>query len=172
MKETLATAVSTFSSSASIPICTDNVTKLGVHRSLANFVLPLCSGLNMNGSALYQIMATVFIAQATGHYLAMPDIVTLVCTVFLASMGTAHIPGGGFIMLSLVFTAMGLPLESLALLAGIDRLRDMATTTLNILGDGLCTVVVAKREGELDENTYYNREQTAPDHLCLDNGLS
>ena len=155
MKETLATTISTCSSSASLPVCIDNVTKLGVSRPLANFVLPLCSSLNMNGSALYQIMATLFIAQATGHVMAPHDLVTLVCTVFLASMGTAHIPGGGFIMLSLVFAAVGLPLESLALLAGIDRLRDMATTTLNIFGDALCTVVVAKKEGELDETLYY-----------------
>lgn len=158
MKETFATTISTCSSSASLPVCIDNVSKMGVNRSLANFVLPLCSSLNMNGSALYQIMATIFIAQATGHTLAFHDIVTLVCTVFIASMGTAHIPGGGFIMLSLVFAAIGLPLESLALLAGIDRLRDMATTTLNIFGDGLCAIVVAKREGELDETLYYKKK--------------
>lgn len=156
-KETFVTAVSTCSSSACIPICIDNVTQLGVSRSLANFVLPLCSSLNMNGSVLYQIMATVFIAQASNHVLAFHDIILLVCTVFLASIGTAHIPGGGLIMLSLVFSVIGLPLESLALLAGIDRLRDMATTPLNILGDGLCTVIVAKREGELNEEKYYTQ---------------
>lgn len=157
MKDTFATTISTCSSSASLPMCIDSVTRLGVEKQLANFVLPLCSTLNMNGSALYQMMAALFIAQGSGISLSPNEIVTLMGAVFLATMGTAHIPGGGFIMLSVVFTSVGLPLESLALLAGIDRLRDMATTTLNIFGDGLCALLVAKREGKLNEGMYYNK---------------
>lgn len=157
MKDTFATTISTCSSTASLPMCIESVTKMGVSRPFANFILPLCSTLNMNGSAIYQMMAAIFIAQATGHTLSFHDISTLMCAVFLASMGTAHIPGGGFIMLSVVFSSIGLPLESLALLAGIDRLRDMATTTLNIFGDALCTVLVAKKENELNVDSYYQR---------------
>lgn len=159
MKDTFATTISTCSSSASLPMCIDSVTKMGVSKPFAHFVLPLCSTLNMNGSALYQMMAALFISQALGITLTFNDILTLMGAVFLATMGTAHIPGGGFIMLSVVFSSIGLPLESLALLAGIDRLRDMATTTLNISGDALCTILVAKKEGELDETMYY---KTAP----------
>lgn len=162
MKDTFATTISTCSSSASLPMCIENVTSLGADRRLSGFILPLCSTLNMNGSALYQMMAALFIAQASGIHLSSHEIVTLIGTVFLATMGTAHIPGGGFIMLSVVFTSIGLPLESLALLAGIDRLRDMATTTLNIFGDAICTLLVAKREGQLDETKYYNKALVVP----------
>jgi Na+/H+-dicarboxylate symporter len=156
MASVIATAASTCSSSASLPLTLQVAQeKLGISKSLANFILPLGCTLNMNGSALFQSMSAIFIAQAYGIELAPQHIITIVTTVFMATLGTASVPGGGLIMLSIVFASIGIPMEGLAILAGIDRLRDMATTPLNITGDAVCAVYVAKRENELDTNVYY-----------------
>lgn len=161
MAEAIATAVSTCSSSGSLPATIQCATKnLGISKGMANFVLPLGCSLNMNGSALFQAMSALFIAQAYGIELAWQQMIIFSVTVILATIGTASIPGAGLLMLSIVFTSVGIPLEGLAILAGVDRLRDMATTTLNITGDAVCAVYVAKREGELDESVYYS--QLAP----------
>lgn len=151
------TAVSTCSSSACLPVAMQCATeKLGISKAFANFVLPLGCSLNMNGSALFQIMASVFIADAYGIPLSVEICTTLCITVLFATIGTASIPGAGFMMLSIVFSAIGVPLEGLGLLAGIDRLRDMGTTSLNVLGDAVCAVVVAEKEGELNQAMYYS----------------
>ena len=156
MTSVMATAASTCSSSASLPITMQTAEeKLGISKSLSNFVLPLGCSLNMNGSALFQSMSAIFIAQSYGIELHAQHLFALVATVLMATIGTASVPGGGLLMLSLVFTSIGIPLEGIAILAGIDRLRDMATTTLNITGDAVCAVFVAKRENELDEAIYY-----------------
>ena len=114
--------------------------------------------MNMNGGAIFQSMSAVFVAQAYGIPLDLYSYVTLVLTTTFSAIGTAGIPGGGLIMLSAVLASVGLPLEGLAILAGIDRLRDMMTTVLNILGDAAVTVLIAKQEGELDERQYYHSE--------------
>jgi DAACS family dicarboxylate/amino acid:cation (Na+ or H+) symporter len=159
MTSVMATAASTCSSSASLPITMQTAEeKLGISKSLSNFVLPLGCSLNMNGSALFQSMSAIFIAQSYGIELQAQHLFALVATVLMATLGTASVPGGGLLMLSLVFTSVGIPLEGLAILAGIDRLRDMATTTLNITGDAVCAVYVAKKENELDESIYYKTE--------------
>ena len=106
----------------------------------------------MNGGAIYQAMGAIFVAKAYGISLDLSSYVTLILTTIFSAIGTAGIPGGGFIMLSAVLSSVGLPLEGLALLAGIDRLRDMMTTVLNILGDAAVTVFIAKQEGESDES--------------------
>ncbi|MDB6081703.1 MAG: gltT [Chlamydiia bacterium] len=158
MTEAIATAASTCSSSASLPANIQCATEnLGISKSLANFVLPLGCTLNMNGSALFQAMSALFIAQAYGIELSFQHLIIMSATVVLATLGTASIPGAGLIMLSIVFNSLGIPLEGLAILASIDRLRDMATTTLNITGDAVCAVYVAKREGELNEELYYSQ---------------
>jgi dicarboxylate/amino acid:cation (Na+ or H+) symporter, DAACS family len=163
MAPVIACAASTCSSSASLPIALECSTeRLGVSKPLANFVLPLGCSLNMNGSALFQAMGAVFMAQAYGIELEWQHLVTLTSTVILATLGTASIPGGGLLMLSIVFSSMGIPLEGIAILAGIDRLRDMATTILNITGDAVCAVVVAKQEGELNEAIYYQSGIVTP----------
>ena len=112
----------------------------------------------MNGTAIFQVMSAVFIANAYGISLDAYAYFTLALTASLSALGTAGVPGGGFIMLSAVLTSVGLPLEGLAIIAGIDRLRDMATTVLNILGDSAVTVYIAKQEGEFDERRYYHPE--------------
>ncbi len=156
MGSVFATTASTCSSSASLPITMQTAEeKLGISKGLTNFIMPLGCSLNMNGSALFQSMSAIFLAQAYGIELHLQHILALTTTVLMATLGTASIPGGGLLMLSMVLAAVGIPLEGIGILAGIDRLRDMATTTLNIAGDTVCAVYVAKRENELDLGTYY-----------------
>ncbi len=150
-------AFSTCSSSATLPVtihCTQK--NLGVSKNIANFVLPLGSTVNMNGAAIFQGMSAIFISQAYGIDLGWQSLITIVVTAALSSIGAAGVPGSGFIMLSVVFTSVGLPIEGLALLAGIDRIREMISTVLNILGDSVCAVYIAKQEGELDERQYHH----------------
>lgn len=159
MKEAIVMAFSTCSSSATLPIsmhCAEN--NLGVPRSLSSFMLPLGSTINMNGAAIFQGMSALFVAQAYGITLDLHSVLTIVITATLSSIGAAGIPGTGFIMLSVVFSSVGLPIEGLALLAGIDRIREMGSTVLNILGDAVCAVYVAKQEGELNVEQYYRKE--------------
>lgn len=156
MGSVFATTASTCSSSASLPVTMQTAEeKLGISKGLTNFIMPLGCSLNMNGSALFQAMSAIFLAQAYGIELEVQHIVALTTTVLMATLGTASIPGGGLLMLSMVLASVGIPLEGIAILAGIDRLRDMATTTLNIAGDTVCAVYVAKRENELDLAAYY-----------------
>ncbi len=155
MGDAIMMAFSTCSSSATLPVSMHCVQKnLGVSKNLTAFILPLGSTINMNGSAIYQGMSALFISQAYGIHLDWTAILTIVVTATLSAVGAAGIPGTGFIMLSVVLTAAGLPTEGLALLFGIDRLREMVSTVLNILGDSVTAVVVAKQEGELDERQY------------------
>jgi Na+/H+-dicarboxylate symporter len=108
----------------------------------------------MDGTALYQGICVVFIAQAFGIDLSFANYMTIILTSTLASIGTAGVPGAGLIMLSLVLTSVGLPMEGIAIIAGIDRILDMARTTVNVTGDAMVSVLIAKSEGELDESIY------------------
>lgn len=148
-------AFTTTSSSGTLPITTQNVVKnLGVSKSIASFVLPLGATINMDGTALYQGVCVVFIAQAFGVDLSFANYMTIILTSTLASIGTAGVPGAGLIMLSLVLSSVGLPMEGIAIIAGIDRILDMARTTVNVTGDAMVSVLIAKSEGELDEGIY------------------
>lgn len=159
MGDAIMMAFSTSSSSATLPVSMHCVQKnLGVSKNITNFVLPLGSTVNMNGAAIFQGMSAIFVAQAYGIELDWYSLVTLVVTATLSAIGAAGIPGTGFIMLSAVFTSVGLPPEGLTLLAGIDRIREMASTVLNVLGDAVCAVYVARQEGELDERQYYHED--------------
>ncbi|WP_372995264.1 dicarboxylate/amino acid:cation symporter [Lutispora sp.] len=143
-------AFTTASSSSTLPItmkCTD---EMGVSKSISSFVLPLGATINMDGTALYQGVCAFFIAQISGVDLTIGQQITVVLTATLASIGTAGVPGAGFIMLTMVLQAVGLPLEGLALIAGIDRILDMARTSVNVTGDAACAVVVAASENELN----------------------
>lgn len=159
MGDAIMMGLSTCSSAATLPVAMHCAQEnLGVSRSISSFVLPLGITMNMNGGAIYQIMSAVFIANAYGIPLDAHNYLILYLTTIFSAIGTAGIPGGGFIMLSAVLSSVGLPLEGLALMAGIDRLRDMMTTTLNIMGDAAVTVLIAKQEGELDERQYYHSD--------------
>lgn len=159
MRDAMMMAFSTCSSAATLPVAMHCVQEnLGVSKNISSFVLPLGITINMNGTAIFQAMSAVFIAQVYGVHFEIQTYFLVMLAATLSAIGTAGIPGSGFIMLSVVFTTVGLPLEGLALLAGIDRLREMLATTLNILGDAVVTVYVAKSEGELDERQYYHTE--------------
>ena len=150
-----AVAFTTTSSSGTLPATIKAAREeLGVSKGVASFVLPLGATINMDGTALYQGVCALFIAQAFGIDLAASDYITIILTATLASVGTAGVPGAGLIMLSLVLTTVGLPIEGLAIVAGIDRILDMARTTVNICGDMMVSVLVAKSEGELDKDIY------------------
>lgn len=150
-----AVAFTTTSSSGTLPATIKAAREeMGVSKGVASFVLPLGATINMDGTALYQGVCSLFIAQAFGIQLEMSDYFLIVMTSTLASIGTAGVPGAGLIMLSLVLTTVGLPIEGLAIVAGIDRILDMARTTVNICGDLMVAVLIGKSENELDQSVY------------------
>ncbi|WP_339489043.1 dicarboxylate/amino acid:cation symporter [Pseudomonas sp. EL_65y_Pfl2_R95] len=151
----LAVAFSTSSSSGTLPVSIECARKnLGVSQGVAGFVLPVGATINMDGTAIYQGVLALFIAQAFGVDLSAGQYMMIILTATLASIGTAGIPGAGLIMLGLVLTAAGLPLEGVALIAGIDRILDMARTTVNVAGDLMTTTLVGRSENELDVEIY------------------
>lgn len=140
-------AFSTSSSNATLPVSMETAQKnLRVPEPISSFVQPLGATINMDGTAIMQGVATIFIAQVYGVDLTMTEIVTVVLTAVLASIGTAGVPGVGLIMLAMVLQSVGLPVEGIGLILGIDRLLDMARTAVNITGDAACAVIVAETE--------------------------
>lgn len=148
MSEAMIIAFTTCSSAAALPVNMKNSQeKLGVSRDVSSFVLPLGATINMDGTALYMGVCSLFIANVFGVDLTSGQMMMIVLTGTLASIGTAGVPGAGLIMLAMVLQSVGLPLEGLALVAGIDRVLDMLRTCLNITGDGAVAVVVNRMEG-------------------------
>ncbi|MEC6907982.1 dicarboxylate/amino acid:cation symporter [Photobacterium piscicola] len=151
MEDAVMFAFSTASSNATIPVTMETATKrLGVNNKIASFTVPLGATINMDGTAIMQGVATVFIAQAFNIDLTMTDYIMVILTATLASVGTAGVPGVGLIMLAMVLNQVGLPVEGIALIMGVDRLLDMVRTAVNITGDSVVTCIVAKSEGEMD----------------------
>lgn len=147
MSEQMLIAFTTCSSAAALPVNMKNCQeKLGVSREVSSFVLPLGATINMDGTALYMGVCTLFIANVFGVDLTMGQMMMVILTGTLASIGTAGVPGAGLIMLAMVLQAVGLPIEGLALVAGIDRVLDMFRTCLNITGDGAVTIVMDQEE--------------------------
>ncbi|MBE2255723.1 MAG: dicarboxylate/amino acid:cation symporter [Ignavibacteria bacterium] len=146
----IAVAFSTSSSAATLPVTMDVCEKkLGVPNKIASFVLPLGTTINMDGTALYQAVAAMFIAQVYGFDLTLTQQLTIVLTASLAAIGTAPVPGIGLIMLIIVLQSIGVPEEGIALIIGVDRLLDMCRTVPNVIADSLACVVIANSEGEL-----------------------
>lgn len=152
MKEPMAFVFASCSSVATIPLNLQSVKKLGVDDDTANFVIPLGAVVNMNGTAIYQAIAVVFTAQIFGIELTIADQAMVMLTATLAAIGTAGIPGSGLVMLTIVLGAANLPMEGVALLAGIDRILNMGRVVPNIVGDAAAAVVVARSEKTLKEN--------------------
>ena len=156
----MAVAFSTSSSNATLPVTIETAEeRLGVNKELASFTLPLGATINMDGTAIMQGVATVFIAQIYGVDLGIADFVTVILTATLASIGTAGVPGVGLVMLSMVLTQVGLPVEAIGIILGIDRILDMSRTVVNITGDAVCTLIVAKTENEFNEEIYYSENK-------------
>ncbi|HDN26604.1 MAG TPA: dicarboxylate/amino acid:cation symporter [Thioploca sp.] len=148
-------AFSTASSNATIPINIENTEKrLGVDNSVASFIIPLGATINMDGTAIMQGVATVFIANVYGIDLSLGQYLAVILTATLASIGTAGVPGVGLIMLAMVLNQVGLPVEGIALIIGVDRLLDMMRTAVNVTGDAAAATIIAKSEGALDQGTY------------------
>ena len=153
MSEAMMIAFTTCSSAAALPVNMKNCQeKLGVSREVSSFVLPLGATINMDGTALYMGVCSLFIANVFGIDLTMGQMLMIILTGTLASIGTAGVPGAGLIMLAMVLQTAGLPLEGLALVAGIDRVLDMFRTCLNITGDGAVTIVMDQEEKKYDSN--------------------
>ena len=148
-------AFSTSSSNATIPLNIETiVNKIGVDRRIASFTIPLGATINMDGTAIMQGVAVVFTAQLFGVPLGPIEYATVIATATLASIGTAGVPSVGLITLSMVFNSVGLPLEGIALIMGIDRILDMTRTAVNITGDAVCTTVVARQEKRLNLDVF------------------
>lgn len=139
-------AFSSASSVGTLPINMECCEKLGADKEVSSFVLPLGATINMDGTAIYQGVCAIFIACCYGIDLSMSQIITIVITATLASIGTAGVPGAGMVMLAMVLTSVNLPVEGIALVAGVDRIFDMGRTVLNITGDASCAVVVSNLE--------------------------
>ena len=155
LREVLLFAFSTSSSSATMPLTLKTVQeKFGVDKSVASFCIPLGATINMDGTAIMQGCATFFLASLYGIDLGMPEILTIVITATIASIGTAGIPSAGIIMLTVIFTQIGIPLEGITLLLGVDRLLDMMRTSINVSGDLCISCIVANSENRIDETIF------------------
>ncbi len=148
-------AFSTATSNATIPMSIETLAdKMGVSKRISSFTIPLGATINMDGTAIMQGVAVVFAAQAFNIHLTMTDYLTVIGTATLASVGTAGIPSVGLITLTMVFNSVGLPVEAIALIMGIDRILDMSRTAVNITGDAVCTTIVAAQNGALDREVF------------------
>ncbi|MEM9257710.1 MAG: dicarboxylate/amino acid:cation symporter [Pseudomonadota bacterium] len=155
MRPVWAFAFSTASSGATLPVTLRTVERrMGVHNSVAGFTVPLGATVNMDGTAIMQGVATVFIAQVYGVDLSFGAFITVILTATLASIGAAAVPGVGLITLALVLEQAGLPVEGIALIIGVDRLLDMVRTAVNVTGDATVSLIVARSEGQLDEDVF------------------
>ena len=146
MAPAMVMAFSSASSVGTLPLNLECSQKLGAKKDVASFVLPLGATINMDGTAIYQGVCAVFIATCYGIDLTLAQMVTIVLTATLASIGTAGVPGAGMVMLAMVLQSVGLPIEGIALVAGVDRIFDMGRTVVNITGDAACSICVSKLE--------------------------
>ena len=152
-------AFSTASSNATIPVTLKTVIeRMGVNNSIASFTVPFGATINMDGTAIMQGVATVFIANIYGVDLGITGYLTVIMMSVLASIGTAGVPGVGLVMLSMVFAQVGLPIEGIGLILGVDRLMDMLRTAVNVSGDAVVSTIVAKSEDKLAIDIYDDPE--------------
>lgn len=152
-------AFSTATSNATIPLSIETLDKkMGVSKKISSFTIPLGATVNMDGTSIMQGVAVVFVAQAYGIALTPVDYLTVIATATIASIGTAGVPSVGLITLSMVFNSVGLPVEGIALIMGIDRILDMTRTAINITGDAVCTTIVAHQNKELNRDVFNNME--------------
>ena len=159
MRNTQLFAFSTASSSATIPVTLRAVEqRLGVSNRIASFTVPLGATINMDGTAIMQGVATVFIAQAFGLELGLTDYLLVIATATLASVGTAGVPGVGLVTLAMVLQQVGLPVEGIALIIGVDRLLDMVRTAVNVTGDATVSCIVASSEDAMDKTIFNDRD--------------
>lgn len=161
-------AFSTATSNATIPMNIDTLEeKIGVNRKISSFTIPLGATINMDGTSIMQGVAVVFAAQAYGIHLGVTGYLTVIATATLASIGTAGVPSVGLVTLSMVFASVGLPVEAIGLIMGIDRILDMLRTAVNITGDAVCTTIVAVQNKEFDKNVFLSNQTDDEEDLDL-----
>ncbi len=149
-------AFTTATSNATIPLSIDTLkTKIGVSKKISSFTIPLGATINMDGTSIMQGVAVIFISQVYGIQLGPRELLTVIATATLASIGTAGIPSVGLVTLSMVLTSVGLPTEGIALIMGIDRILDMLRTAVNVTGDAVCTTIVSHQNKALDRTVFY-----------------
>lgn len=153
-------AFSSASSNATIPLTLESCDTMGIPREISSFTIPLGATVNMDGTAIYQGCAVIFIANAFGIELSTSALLTVVITAVLSSVGTAGVPGSGMIMLSMVLTSVGLPVEGVSLIMSVERIVDMFRTALNVTGDVVATIFSAGRENMFDKEKYLSDEVT------------
>ncbi|TYR80646.1 cation:dicarboxylase symporter family transporter [Priestia megaterium] len=151
LKDELILAFTTASSEAVLPRLMDKMEKMGCPKSITSFVIPTGYTFNLDGSTIYQAIAALFVAQMYGIQLSIMEQVTLLLVLMLTSKGMAGVPGASFVVILTTLGAMGLPLEGVAFIAGVDRILDMVRTTVNVVGNGLATIVMSKWEGEFNK---------------------
>lgn len=160
-------AFSSASSNATIPLTLSSCDTLGIPREISSFTIPLGATINMNGTAIYQGCAVIFIANAYGIDLTFGNLVTVVLTAVLSSIGTAGVPGSGMIMLSMVLSSVGLPVEGVSLIMSVERIVDMFRTALNVTGDVVSTFISATQEKLLDKERYLSDEKPMMEEVGL-----
>jgi proton glutamate symport protein len=164
LKDELILAFTTASSEAVLPRLMDKMEKFGCPKSITSFVIPAGYTFNLDGSSIYQALASLFVAQMYGINLSLTHQITLLLVLMLTSKGMAGVPGASFVVVLTTLGSMGLPIEGVAFIAGIDRILDMVRTAVNVLGNSLATIVMSKWEGEFDEekaNAYINSTKQA-----------
>ena len=147
-------AFTTCSSAAALPANLNAARRLGATKAIASFSIPLGNTINMNGTAIYMGVCAIFAAEVYGLPLSMADQLTIVLMGVLAAIGTAGVPGAGLIMTTIIFTQVGIPLEAVALIAGVDRILDMIRTSVNVVGDVASAITVTKLEGDLNSEPF------------------
>lgn len=151
-------AFTTCSSAAALAVNMQATRKLGATKAISSFSIPLGNTINMNGTAIYMGVCAVFAAEIFGMDLTVADQITIILMGVMSAIGTAGVPGAGLIMTTLVFTQVGIPLEAVALIAGVDRILDMIRTSINVVGDAASALIVTKSEGELGSEPYVDGE--------------
>ncbi|MDQ0882051.1 Na+/H+-dicarboxylate symporter [Peribacillus sp. V2I11] len=151
LKDELILAFTTASSESVLPMLIAKMEKFGCPKAVTSFVIPTGYTFNLDGSSIYQAIAAVFIAQMYGIHLSMTEQITLLLVLMLTSKGMAGVTGASFVVVLTTLSSMGLPLEGMAFIAGIDRILDMLRTSVNVVGNALATIVMSKWEGEFDK---------------------
>ena len=161
-------AFSASSSNATIPINIDKLEEMGVSREVSSFTIPLGATVNMDGTAIMQGVAVMFAAQAYGIDLGTSALITVIFTAVLASVGTAGVPSVGLVTLTMVFNSVGLPVEAIGMLFGIDHILDMFRTAVNIAGDAICTIIVSFKNKSMDVDVFNGKKEAEVDRIDIE----
>lgn len=160
-------AFSSSASNATIPMNLEKLSEMGVSKDISSFTIPLGATINMDGTAIMQGVAVMFAAQAYGIDLGTTALITVIITAVMASIGTAGVPSVGLITLNMVFTSVGLPIDAIGIIMGIDHILDMFRTAVNVTGDAICTIIVSFKNKGIDLDIFNGKKQAENKHLSI-----